>query len=263
MKAATARTSWTTSIVGQSAFSPRLIGRQAVPEHGRDDRGPDRPHHAADQADAADAGGTSSRGTKNRQAALDNPQEFALQAARIIREKAIQQLVDGIQYEKDGTWYEMSEWVEEEETVSDRLVPVENSIYDHIVVQSETERKFVEKLKKRKDVRLFVKLPDGSRWRRRSASTTRTGAGDGKPRGLRRPSVSGPGDEEHDGGRRAAGHGEPEDPLRRAALRRGAGSRLQGCDLRRRPALTGTAGGSCLARSDSGRPCSASTSYGG
>jgi hypothetical protein len=34
---------------------------------------------------------------------LDNPQEFALQSARIVREKAIQQLVDGIQYFKDGT----------------------------------------------------------------------------------------------------------------------------------------------------------------
>jgi type III restriction enzyme len=54
----------------------------------------------------------------------------------------------------------MAEWVEEEETVSDRLVPVDNSIYDHIVVQSETEKRFVEKLKKRTDVRLFVKLPN-------------------------------------------------------------------------------------------------------
>jgi type III restriction enzyme len=97
--------------------------------------------------------------TRNRQAALDNPQEFASQAARIIREKAIQQLVDGIQYEKDGKWYEMSDWVEEEETVSDRLIPVDNSIYDHVVVQSDTERKFIEKLKRRNDVRLFVKLP--------------------------------------------------------------------------------------------------------
>jgi type III restriction enzyme len=97
--------------------------------------------------------------TTNGQAALDNPQEFALQTARILREKAIQQLVDGIQYFKDGTWYNMTEWVEEEETVSDRLIPVDNSIYDHIVVQSEPERRFVEKLKKRSDVRMFVKLP--------------------------------------------------------------------------------------------------------
>ena len=77
----------------------------------------------------------------------------------VIRDKAIQQLVDGIQYEKDGKWYDMSQWVEEEETVSDRLIPVDNSIYDHIVWQSEPERKFVDKLKKRKDVRLFIKLP--------------------------------------------------------------------------------------------------------
>jgi type III restriction enzyme len=53
----------------------------------------------------------------------------------------------------------MSEWIEEEETVSERLVPVTNSIYDAIVVQSEVERKFIDKLKKRTDVRLFVKLP--------------------------------------------------------------------------------------------------------
>ena len=86
-----------------------------------------------------------------------------MQAARIVREKAIQQLVDGIQYWKDGTWYDMTEWVEEEETVSERLIPVENSIYDHIVVQSDTEKRFVEKLKKRKDVRLLVKLPGWSK----------------------------------------------------------------------------------------------------
>ncbi len=67
--------------------------------------------------------------------------------------------MDGIQYFKDGSWYDMTEWVEEEETVSERLIPVDNSIYDHIVVQSDTEKRFVEKLKKRTDVRLFVKLP--------------------------------------------------------------------------------------------------------
>jgi hypothetical protein len=53
----------------------------------------------------------------------------------------------------------MTEWVEEQETVSERLVPVDNSIYDFILVQSDTESRFAEKLKKRSDVRLFVKLP--------------------------------------------------------------------------------------------------------
>ena len=97
--------------------------------------------------------------TTNRQAALDNPQEFTQQAARIVRETAIHQIVDGIQYAKLGIWYDMEQWIEEEETTADRFVPVDKSIYDHIVCQSETERKFVEKLKNRNDVRLFVKLP--------------------------------------------------------------------------------------------------------
>lgn len=100
-------------------------------------------------------------GLKSRQAAIDNPQEFASQAARVIREKAVQQLVDGIRYEKDGTWYEMTLWEESEDTVSDLFVPVEKSIYDKIIVQSGNEKKFAEQLAKRKDVRLFVKLP---RW---------------------------------------------------------------------------------------------------
>jgi type III restriction enzyme len=96
----------------------------------------------------------------DRQAALDNPQEFATRAAQVIRSKAVEQLVAGIEYQKDGTWYAMSEWVEEEPPATpERLVAVEKSIYDHVVVQSETERKFAERLKSDERVRLFVKLP--------------------------------------------------------------------------------------------------------
>ena len=97
--------------------------------------------------------------TKNRQAALDNPQEFAAQAARIVRDKAIHQLVHGIQYEKDGTWYDLAEWVEAEERSGDRLVAVQKSIYDHISCDSEVEREYAKKLGTRADVKLFVKLP--------------------------------------------------------------------------------------------------------
>jgi type III restriction enzyme len=97
--------------------------------------------------------------TKIRLAALDNPQEFAAQAARILRDKAIHQLVHGIQYERDGTWYELAEWAEAEERSGDRLVPVEKSIYDHVSCDSEVERDFVKKLGTREDVKLFVKLP--------------------------------------------------------------------------------------------------------
>ncbi|MGH7170605.1 MAG: DEAD/DEAH box helicase family protein, partial [Gemmataceae bacterium] len=99
------------------------------------------------------------RRTAIRQAALDNPQAFATQAARVIREKAVAQIVAGIEYEKTGEWYEMSEWDEEQEAALDRLVPVANSIYDYVACDSDVERRFVEKLGKREDVRMFVKLP--------------------------------------------------------------------------------------------------------
>jgi len=46
-------------------------------------------------------------GVHNQQALLDNPEEFALQAAVRIRERLEEHLVAGIQYEKDGTWYDM------------------------------------------------------------------------------------------------------------------------------------------------------------
>jgi type III restriction enzyme len=98
-------------------------------------------------------------GVADRQAALNDPQEFASQAARVLRERATHQLVDGIQYEKDGTWYDLTQWAAEEESGSDRVVPTAHSIYDQIVVQSDTERRFAEQLNKRKDVRLFLKLP--------------------------------------------------------------------------------------------------------
>jgi hypothetical protein len=73
-------------------------------------------------------------------------------------------LVDGIQYFKDGTWYDMTEWVEEEETVSNRLIPVDKSIYDHIVVQSDTEKRFVEtaeKTNRRSTVREIAGMVQG------------------------------------------------------------------------------------------------------
>jgi hypothetical protein len=35
---------------------------------------------------------------------MNNPREFAFQARQIIPEKAIEQLVDGIQYVKNGMW---------------------------------------------------------------------------------------------------------------------------------------------------------------
>ena len=98
-------------------------------------------------------------GVKNQQAILDNPNEFATIAANVIREKLEEQLVLGIQYERDGTWYEQSLFVEEFETQSSKVMDSAKSLYDCFAFDSEVERKFAEKLEGMDSVRFFVKLP--------------------------------------------------------------------------------------------------------
>lgn len=91
-------------------------------------------------------------------AALKNPFEFATVAARIIKAKLADQLVNGIQYEKINQWYEMTQF-EDIPGWSDNLVPASHSVYDHVVYESEIEKAFVEGLERREDVKLYVKLP--------------------------------------------------------------------------------------------------------
>jgi type III restriction enzyme len=97
--------------------------------------------------------------TKHRERAWDNPQEFISHAARVLRQRAIEQLIDGIEYIKTGLWYEMQQWVEQEEANTDRIMDTDKSIYDQFVFQSEVERKFATKLDSMEAVKLFVKLP--------------------------------------------------------------------------------------------------------
>ena len=99
------------------------------------------------------------RRTQQKQAALDNPYGFATEAVRIIKDKIADQLVDGIQYQKINEWYEMSQFEAEIESWEQYLLPAERSVYDHVVWDSEVERRFAEDLDRREDVRLFLKLP--------------------------------------------------------------------------------------------------------
>ncbi len=100
------------------------------------------------------------RRTNRKQAAVDNPHEFARLAAQIIKAKLRRQLVDGIQYEKIGEWYEMTQFEGEIEGWEEYLIPARKCLYDHVVIDpSEVERGFVEALETRDDVKLYVKLP--------------------------------------------------------------------------------------------------------
>lgn len=96
-----------------------------------------------------------------RQAAVANPNEFAAIAVQIVKSKLLEQLVDGIQYHRLNEWYEMTQFEAEIDGWTDYLVPVNRSIYDHVLLdsQSQIEKDFLAELEKRDDVRLYIKLP--------------------------------------------------------------------------------------------------------
>lgn len=93
-----------------------------------------------------------------QQATLKNPFEFASVASRIIKNKLADQLVEGIQYEKINEYYEMTQFIDIPGW-EDNFVPSLHSIYDHVIFDSEIEKRFVEDLESREDVKLYVKLP--------------------------------------------------------------------------------------------------------
>lgn len=104
--------------------------------------------------------------TTNQQAALDNPHEFAAATVSIIKEKLADQLVNGIKYEKDGTWYEQTQFKDVIDSWEDYIVRSAEdqgiggtSLYDGIEWDSDIERNFVLGLEKRSDVKLYIKLP--------------------------------------------------------------------------------------------------------
>lgn len=96
---------------------------------------------------------------KNKQAAMDNPFEFASMAARLIRERLTDYLVDGIKYEKINEWYEMSLFQESFQSWEQYVVPSTRSIYDGTEFDSDVERKFVQDLERLPQVFMYFKLP--------------------------------------------------------------------------------------------------------
>jgi type III restriction enzyme len=99
------------------------------------------------------------RRIENKQAILDNPYEFAVAAVRTIKDKLADHLVHGIRYEKINEWFEMAQLEDEVESFQEYLVPASHSVYDHVLCDSDIERKFVEGLEKHDEVKLYLKLP--------------------------------------------------------------------------------------------------------
>jgi len=112
-------------------------------------------------------------GSKN--AAMDNPHEWATVAVRIIKERLADHLVRGVEYIRisddpgadslpDGEkWYEMRQILDDAEIeLFSKYIEhtgEERSIYDLVPCDSDVERQFVRDLEARQDVKLYLKLP--------------------------------------------------------------------------------------------------------
>ncbi|SDQ23141.1 type III restriction enzyme [Paraburkholderia fungorum] len=92
-----------------------------------------------------------------------NPQQFIEQTAEIINRCKRLALVDGIKYQKigDDHFYAQELFAKDELTgyLRNMLLDTRRSIYEHVIYDSDTERKFAEALETNNGVVLYAKLP--------------------------------------------------------------------------------------------------------
>ncbi|MBX6334715.1 type III restriction endonuclease subunit R, partial [Candidatus Saccharibacteria bacterium] len=98
-----------------------------------------------------------------------NPQQVIDEVSRIINRVKQKLAVDGIKYEKTGEIYSVSLFKDEElglylydAAVKSGAIAVEKpekTVYDHVIVDSENEREFLNVLEQTENVKFYVKLP--------------------------------------------------------------------------------------------------------
>jgi len=97
--------------------------------------------------------------SKNITAFLNNPERFCLEAVRIIKEELIRDYVEQICYEIVSENYNVREF-KDTPSYEDIIQPVNHSIYDAIIWDSEIEKNFAVKLDGDERIKLFIKLPN-------------------------------------------------------------------------------------------------------
>lgn len=98
---------------------------------------------------------------------IQNPNDFIVMVKRCIQGELAKLLAEGVQYEKiGGSIYELRELQEdglaEKEHFIDQMYKVQNAQktdFDYVLLDSEPERLFAERLDSLEDVKLFMKLP--------------------------------------------------------------------------------------------------------
>lgn len=91
-----------------------------------------------------------------------NPQQFIELAERSINSCKRRLLVDGIKYQRIGDEaYYAQELFQQEELIGylRNMLDAEKSVYEKVIYESETERRFADQLEKNDAVRVYAKLP--------------------------------------------------------------------------------------------------------
>ena len=93
----------------------------------------------------------------------DNPEEFIIQAARLINEEKATVIIEHITYNVLEERHDMDIFTEP--TLKGRLdvnaMKTKKNLYDHLIYDSTNERKFAEEMDVDSDVAVYVKLPGG------------------------------------------------------------------------------------------------------
>lgn len=93
----------------------------------------------------------------------DNPEEFILKAASLINDEKATAIIQHITYDVLDEHYETDIFTDP--TIKGRLdvnaMKAKKHLYDHIVYDSDNEKKFAELLDTDTSVAVYVKLPDG------------------------------------------------------------------------------------------------------
>ena len=94
----------------------------------------------------------------------NNPEEFILKAAALINDEKATAIIQHITYHVLDEKYEVKD-IFTEPTIKYRLgvnaMKAGKHLYDHIIYDSDNEKKFAEKLDVDSEVAVYVKLPDG------------------------------------------------------------------------------------------------------
>lgn len=93
-----------------------------------------------------------------------NPEEFIIQSSKLIDEQKATVIVEHIEYHLLDDKYNTGIFTEpslRRGTIGKNAMAADKSLYNYIITDSGTERKFAEDLDKDKNVAVYVKLPNG------------------------------------------------------------------------------------------------------